>query len=162
MHVTTYFFRTIEDPSVESRPRTSPFADANLFLGGRMYSIGTRTGEVTAEQEAEIGVASACAVVTAPLVPGVVVPFYAEFTFRDGAAYAAEGTAQVTAADVPETGVVLAGCALRIVAGPPGCAGGAASSLSIFNPKGAAGAGTGSFWTLRAYFDADEAGTVAR
>jgi hypothetical protein len=148
--VSTYIFRTIEDASVESRPRNSPFADANLFLGGRMYSIGTEQGEVAEEQEGEVGLASACAVVTAPLVPGVLVPFYAEFTFHEGAAYAAQGSAQVTSA---EAGVVLAGCALRITSGPPGCAGGAATSLSIFNPAGKEGTGTGSFWTLRAYFD---------
>jgi hypothetical protein len=161
--VVTYLFRTIEDPTVESRPRNSPFADANLFLGGRMYSIVSRGGEVTVEDEAEVGVASACAVVTTALVPGAaLVPFYAEFTFHEGAVYAAEGTAQVTSADVPEAGVVLAGCALRVVSGPPGCSGGAATSLSIFNPAGAAGVGTGSFWTLRAYLDADEAVTSAR
>ena len=154
MSVITYFFRTIEDASVESRPHNSPFADANLFLGGRMFSIVTRGGEVTVEDEAEVGVASACAVVTSALVPGLLVPFYAEFSFHEGAAYAAEGTAQVTSADVPEEGVVLAGCALRVVSGPPGCTGGAAASLSIFNPAGKPGAGTGSFWTLRAYFDA--------
>jgi len=149
-------FRTIEDASVESRPRNSPFSDANLFLGGRMYSIAAQHGEVTAEHEVEIGLASACAVVTAPLVPGVLVPFYAEFGFHTGAVYAAQGSAQVTSAGVPDAGVVLAGCALRVVSGPPGCVGGAATSLSIFNPAGKAGAGTGSFWTLRAY--ADEAG----
>ena len=160
--VSTYLFRTIEDATVESRPRNSPFSDADLFLGGRMYSIGTRQAEVTAEQETEIGLASACAVVTVPLVRDVLVPFYAEFTFHEGAVYAAQGTAQVTSADVPEAGVVLAGCALRIVSGPRGCVGGAATSLSIFNPAGKEGAGTGSFWTLRAYFDADGMGTIAR
>lgn len=155
MAVSTYLFRTIEDPSVESRPRNSPFADANLFLGGRMYSIDTQRGVVSAEQETEIGLASACVVVTAPLVPDMLVPFYAEFNFHEGAVYAAQGSAQVTSADVPEAGVVLAGCALRVVSGPPGCSGGAATSLSIFNPAQTPGAGTGSFWTLRAYFDDD-------
>jgi hypothetical protein len=151
--VETYSFRTIEDPSVESRPRNSPFSDANLFLGGRMYSMVTRQGVVTAEQESEIGLAAACAVVTAPLVPDVLVPFYAEFSFHEGAVYTAQGNAQVTSSDSPDAGVVLAGCALRVVSGPPGCTGGAATSLSIFNPAQAPGAGTGSFWTVRAYFD---------
>lgn len=105
------------------------------------------------EQETEIGLASACAVVTVPLIPDAFVPFYAEFSFHEGSLYAAHGTAQVTSVDVPEAGVVLAGCALRIVSGPRGCVGGAATSLSIFNPAGKEGAGTGSFWTLRAYFD---------
>ena len=68
-------------------------------------------------------------------------------------AYAAQGAARVTSADVPDAGVVLAGCALQIVSGPSGCVGGAATSLSIFNPAGKSGVGTGSFWTLRAYFD---------
>lgn len=152
--VSTYMFRTIEDANVESRPRNSPFADANLFLGGRMYSIGTQQAEVTSEQETEVGVASACAVVRAPLVADVLVPFYAEFRFHEGAVYAARGTAQVTSADIPDACVVLAGCALRVVSGPPGCVGGAATSLSIFNPTAHAGAGTGSFWIVRAYFDA--------
>jgi hypothetical protein len=151
--VSTYIFRTIEDANVDSRPRNVPFSDANLFLGGRMYSVGTRRSEVAVEQEHEIGHASACAVVTAPLLPEVLVLFYAEFNFHDGPVFAAQGTAQVTSADVPDRGVVLACCALRVVSGPPDCVGGAASSLSIFNPEGKAGAGTGSFWMLRAYFD---------
>jgi hypothetical protein len=53
--------------------------------------------------------------------------------------------------NVPRPGVVLAGCALRVTQGPEGFLGGAATSMSIFNPLGLPGAGTGSFWTLRAY-----------
>jgi len=63
----------------------------------------------------------------------------------------AVGTCQVITNNVPRPNVVLAGCALRVTQGPEGFLGGAATSLSIFNPLRLEGAGTGSFWTLRAY-----------
>jgi len=150
----TFVFRTVEDPTIEPRPQACPFEDANVFLGAHMYSLETResAGEVVDERARAIGTAAACAAIGGPLEPGALVPFYAEFTFADGTAYAAEGRAQVTSTDVPLPGVVLAGCALRIVSGPQGLIGGSATSTSIFDPADHAGVGTGSIWTLRAYF----------
>lgn len=154
MRERTFVFRTLEDPTVEARPQGCPFEDANVFLGGRMYSLEMRDsdGEVVDERAHAIGTAAACAAIRGPLEPGALAPFYAEFTFEDGAAYAAEGVARVTSNDVPVQGVVLAGCSLRLVGGPPGLVGGAATSASVFDPSAQLGGGTGSLWTLRAYF----------
>jgi hypothetical protein len=44
---------------------------------------------------------------------------------------------------------------MRVTRGPEGFLGGAATSMSIFNPLRLQGAGTGSFWTLRAYTTED-------
>jgi hypothetical protein len=56
----------------------------------------------------------------------------------------------VTSNGVPQGGVVLAGCALRLQSGPPGFVGGIATSATVVN-LGAPGFQTGSFWTLRVY-----------
>lgn len=49
---------------------------------------------------------------------------------------------------MPLPGLVLAACHLRVVEAPPGFAGGAAASLSVFNPGKVQGFATGSEWTV--------------
>ncbi|HEX7184320.1 MAG TPA: hypothetical protein VF756_21000 [Thermoanaerobaculia bacterium] len=61
------------------------------------------------------------------------------------------GDCTVGSNDVPVAGIVLAACHLRVVEAPKGFAGGAASSLSIFNPAGLTGFATGSSWTLQLF-----------
>ena len=140
----TLVFRTVEDATVTGRPERCPWPDANVVLGGRIRGL---------DATAELGIARACAVVSGALEPGVAVPFYAEFDFESGKEYRAEGAAHVLTSDVPAGGIVLAGCALRLVDGPEGFRGGIATSASVFNPAGRPSAETGSTWTLHAYFD---------
>jgi hypothetical protein len=144
MLVRTHVFRTVEDPNIEGRPEDCPF-DANLFLAGRMLPL---------DEGDALGVALACSELSGPLVRDVVAPFYAEFRFDDGETYTGDGVARVLDADVPEAGVVQAGCTLRLVSGPPRLLGGMATSASVFDPAGALETGTGSVWTIRAYFGA--------
>ena len=152
----TYIFRSLEDPTVLNRPVNCP-SDANLFLGATIWSMDTRAVDSRVVNEAvqQFGIASACGLITGPLVPSTLVPFYLEFTIEQGPdrgdSYAAVGNCQVITNNVPQPGIILAGCALRVVTGPPGTVGGAATSMSIFNPKRLEGAGTGSFWTVRVY-----------
>ena len=144
MHARTLVFRTVEDPTVEIGPDDCRLVGANLFLGGRIVPL---------DDDGRLGVALACAALTERLVRDVVVPFAAEFRFDDGGTYAADGTARVVDADVPAAGIVQAACALRLTSGPPGVIGGTATSASVFDPAGVLGAGTGSVWTINAYFD---------
>ena len=146
----TVVFRTVEDPSLPQRPERCPWPDANVFLGGRMYSLN---------RAEELGTAQACARVSAPLVAGVDVPFYAEFSFGEGERYRAEGAAHVVSDDVPSPNVVLAGCTLRLIDGPANVIGGVVSSTSVFNPTREPSIETGSIWTILAYLrDKAEAG----
>jgi len=153
----TLVFRSLEDPSVSDRPQACPFAGANLFLGATLWSMQTRASDSRVVDEAvqQFGTAAACGLITTALIPGTLVPFYVEFTLEQGPdkgdTYVAVGSCQVITNNVPRPGVVLAGCALRVTQGPEGFLGGAATSMSIFNPARLPGAGTGSFWTLRAY-----------
>jgi hypothetical protein len=149
----TFVFRSLEDPNVSSHPNACPFPGANLFLGATLSSMQTDAGDsrVVNEAEHQIGTAAACGLIT----PAPVVPFYIEFTLNHGHdksnTYVAVGACQVVSDNVPTSGIALAGCALRITQGPEGFLGGIATSMSIFNPLRLQGAGTGSFWTLRAY-----------
>jgi len=149
----TLVFRSLEDPNVSSHPNACPFPGANLFLGATLWSIDTDAGDSRVVNEAvhQIGTAAACGVITtAPLVP-----FYIEYAFNaghhKGNTFVAVGACQVVSTDIPRPGIALAGCALRVTQGPAGFLGGIATSMSIFNPLRLPGAGTGSFWTLRAY-----------
>ncbi len=65
--------------------------------------------------------------------------------------FVARGTCTVISNDVPVTGLILAGCTLRLVSFPSEVLGGVATSMSVFNPLQLQGFSTGSFWTLRLY-----------
>jgi hypothetical protein len=140
----TLVFRTVEDAAVPARPPGCPWPDANVFLGGRMRRL---------DGGGELGIAQACAWIGAALEEGAEVPFYAEFRFDTGDLYRAQGLAHVLSNDVPAAGIVLAGCALRLLDGPEGFVGGVVTSASVFNPAGRPGAETGSTWTLHAYLE---------
>lgn len=144
-------YRTIEDPGVPSHPAGCPYADANVFLGAIVRAVETRAqdGQDVSDRVAQVGTASACAKVTS-LAPGATAPFYIEFNLDDGS-YTANGTCTVTSSNVPVPGLILAGCALRILGAPEGVVGGSFTSNSIFNPFRLAGFNTGSVWTRRTY-----------
>lgn len=153
----TRVFRSLEDPNVSSHPKECAFPGANLFLGASLWSIETDAGDSRVVNEAahQIGIAAACGLIATGPAPVTLVPFYIEFTLNQGHdkgnTYIAVGACHVLTDNVPRPGIVLAGCALRVTQGPEGFLGGVATSMSIFNPLRLQGAGTGSFWTLRAY-----------
>jgi hypothetical protein len=157
----TLIFRSLEDPTVPTPAESCKLDGANYSLGATLWSMQTRASDsqVVNESVQQIGTAAACLLITTDLIPSTLVPFYVEFTLDQGPnrgdTYKAAGTCQVITNNVPRLGVVLAGCALRVIQGPEGFLGGAATSMSIFNPARFPGAGTGSFWTLRAYTATD-------
>jgi len=144
-------YRTIEDPSVSSQPVACPYANANVFLGAVVRAVETRAtdGQDVSDRVAQIGTAAACARVTS-LAPGATAPFYIEWTLSDGN-YRADGSCSVISNNVPVSGLVLAGCALKIIEAPAGVVGGSFTSNSIFNPFQLPGFNTGSVWTRRTY-----------
>jgi hypothetical protein len=160
--VRTLIFRSLESPTVESHPKSCPFTPnqtfpvVNLYLGAHLYSIAERASdsEVVNETVQDIGIASACGLLTFPVVASSAVPFYIEFTLGNGPdrgdTYVAQGECRPATFDVPKNGILLAGCVLRLLSGPQPFLGGAATSLSIFNLGRVADATTGSFWTIRA------------
>ncbi|MFP2929149.1 hypothetical protein ACLESO_28895 [Pyxidicoccus sp. 3LG] len=160
-----YQFRTEEDPSTPPDLAVcagAPFT-ANVFLGASVYVPlhSVRDGKVVYEGRRRAGKATACVRITDPsFPPGQQVPFYARFNLPDGS-FTASGTCTLVSNDVPEAGLVLAGCALRLVDVPRGFVGGTVSSTSVFNPRKLPGYSTGSYYTLYAYrkghrFDARE------
>lgn len=152
--VRTFVLRTVEDPSVDPLPAGEcAFAGGVILnLRAHAWSIATRgsDGMVVEEQIQPVGDVRACAQVTFPLVEGSTAPFYARFDLAHGT-YTANGSCRVTSNGVPQAGVVLAGCALRVQMGPEGFVGGVAASASVLTLGTIPGFATGSFWTLRIY-----------
>lgn len=144
-------YRTIEDPSVSPQPVACPHVDANVFLGAVVRAVETRAtdGQDVSDRVLQVGTAAACARVTS-LAPGATAPFYIEFTLDEGS-YRADGSCTVISNNVPVSGLILAGCALRIVEAPAEVLGGSFTSNSIFNPFNLPGFNTGSVWTRRTY-----------
>jgi hypothetical protein len=148
-------FRSAEDPASPPDPAAcarAPFA-ANLLIGGSLYAFETRasSGAVVNDAVRVVGKATACAQITNLMFPaGLAQKFYLQLTLRDGV-YAASGTCTIISNDVPLTGLVLAGCNLRLVGAPQGVAGGAVTSVSTFNPFRLPGFATGSYWTVQLY-----------
>ncbi|MEW5742356.1 MAG: hypothetical protein AB1938_25790 [Myxococcota bacterium] len=130
----------------------APFA-TNVRLGAGLWSIETkkRNGRVVDERKRRIGRATACLELTNVLFPeGLVQRFYVRFELPQGA-YVAQGTCTVSSNSVPQPFIILAGCTLKLVSGPPGTLGGLVTSASLFNPLGRPGFATGSLWTLHEY-----------
>jgi hypothetical protein len=152
--VRTFVLRTVEDPSIDPLPPGAcPFAGGIILnLRAHTWSIATRAsdGMVVQEQLRPVGTERACTQVTFPLVEGSTAPFYAQFELADGS-YTANGSCRVTSNGIPQAGVVLAGCALRLQARPAGFVGGVAASASVLTLGTIPGFETGSFWTLRVY-----------
>lgn len=144
--------RTVEDPAISPLPAGCPFDAPNVRLGATVWAFQTRASDaqVVNKDVVQIGTASACGKIIAPLVPFVQVPFYVEFNLSEGLV-AAEGFCTVTSNNVPQPGLILAGCALTVVDAPAGVAGGSVTSNSVFNPLRLPGFDTGSIWTLRLF-----------
>lgn len=149
-----YRFRTQEEEGPKKAPdfcERAPFA-SNLRLDAGVYvpARHTRDGRVPPE-ETRVGTAIACARLTDPgFAPGGTVDFYVRFELPAGA-FTANGACTLVSNDVPEKGLVLAGCSLKVVDAPPGVVGGLVSSTSVFNPAKLEGYETGSYWTLTVY-----------
>ena len=147
-------FRSAEDPASPPDPAvcaSAPFA-SNLRIGGTLYSYRTRAdGRVVNEDARAIGKATACAQITSLLFPsGLQQKFFLQLTLQEGI-YTASGTCTIISNDVPRSGLVLAGCNLKLLAFPSGVAGGAVTSVSTFNPAHLPGFATGSYWTAQIY-----------
>jgi hypothetical protein len=153
--VRVYQFRTEEDPQVlgaDTFCKDAPFT-VNVKLNASAWSEQTRSvdGRVVNRDVKRIGTALACAQLTNfAFPPGLQQNFYAQFQLPDGT-YTALGTCTLISNDVPKAGLVLAGCTLKLTQMPAGVVGGAAVSLSVFNPRRLAGFTTGSQWTIQAY-----------
>jgi len=155
-------FRSAEDPA--SPPdvafcNAAPFA-VNVRLGASLYSYETdhHDGRVKQDEDRKIGTATACARLTNFLFPlQLQQEFVVRFDLPQGS-FTAVGSCAFASNDVPLRGFILAGCALRMTSFPAGVLGGAAASLSSFNPFRLAGFSTGSYWTLQYYDSAPEQG----
>jgi hypothetical protein len=148
-------FRSVEDPG---SPPDSAFCDAapfqaNVRLGASLYRHEVDPhGKVKQADGRKIGTATACARLTDPRFPvGAQTEFAVRFDLSEGS-FTAVGACTTASNDVPERGLILAGCALRLTTFPEGVLGGVATSLSTFNPSGLPGFGTGSWWTLQYFY----------
>jgi hypothetical protein len=126
--------------------------DGNITLYASVWSLMThpKTGEVKREAVKKLGTAHACGKMTTPTPFTSGQLFMIQFDLPEGS-YRAAGTCDIVSITVPATGVLLAGCALRIEDAPPGVLGGLVTSASVFNPYSIPGFGTGSVWTLHLY-----------
>jgi hypothetical protein len=158
----TYQFRSMEDPSTPADASVcaaAPFR-YNVLLGASVWSTETREkdGKVVDSKVRRIGTATACVQLTNfGFPPGLQQKFYVKFNLPSGA-YTALGTCTLISNTVPKSGLVLAGCALKVLSGPPGTLGGDATSSSVFNPFRLTGFNTGSSWTLHLYTSAPAEG----
>jgi hypothetical protein len=148
-------FRSIEDAAFP--PETAICADAgftpNVYLGASLWSEANTasSGRVVNNSVRRIGRATACVRITDPTFPpNLPQQFYARFDTPEGS-FTAGGACTLVSNDVPQAGLVLAGCHLRIIEGPASMRGGVITSLSVFNPRKLPGFNTGSEWTLQFY-----------
>ncbi len=154
----SYQFRSVEDPAFppdDAICAQAPFR-VNVKLGASLWSQFARfsDGRVIDDQVFRIGKATACVELTNFLFPpGLSQNFYAVFDLPSGR-YTGLGTCTLSSNDVPQAGLVLAGCTLDVLTGPSGVLGGVITSASTFNPARLAGFSTGSVWTLQAYTSA--------
>lgn len=148
-------FRSVEDPEFPADRAVcaaAPFT-ANVFLGASLWSEATKasSGRVVNNGVRRVGTATACIRITDPTFPaGLPQQFHARFQTEEGT-FTATGACTLISNDVPERGLVLGGCHLRVVDGPQEMRGGAITSLSVFNPRNLAGYATGSEWTVQFY-----------
>lgn len=152
-----YQFRTVEDPEVSGANVFCTAAAAgftpNVFLNASVYAEHVRASDarVVADRTEPIGTALACAQITNfTFPPGTQQNFYAVFKLPSGD-FTAKGTCTLISNNVPQAGLILAGCTLRVEQAPEGVVGGAATSLSVFNPFQLPGYSTGSRWTIQVY-----------
>lgn len=154
----TYQFRSVEDvayPPDDTICAQAPFS-VNVKLGASLWSEITRIvdGRVIVEKALRIGRATACVQLTNFLFPpGLQQNFYAVFDLPSGR-YTGNGTCTLSSNDVPQAGLVLAGCTLDVISGPNAVIGGVIVSSSVFNPGALSGYSTGSVWSIHAYTSA--------
>jgi len=152
-------FRSLDDPAVvpdlEVCERAPFFPHINVVFGASFWSSRTRAndGQVVVPEARQIGIATACMLVTDPTFPvGGVAPFYIEGMVGD-VDFTGIGECTLVGNTVPVPGLILAGCNLKIPADPDqGLLGGSATSNSVFNPLAIPGFETGSYWTLHLYW----------
>lgn len=153
--VRVHQFRSMDDARVVADPSVcaaAPFA-VNLRLAASLWSTQTRSrdGRVVNDDARRIGTATACGQITNfAFPPGLQQNFHVRFDLPDGS-YTASGTCTLVSNNVPQGGVVLAGCSLKVISAPHRVVGGMATSASVLNPFGLAGFNTGSYWTLMVY-----------
>ncbi|WP_426755959.1 hypothetical protein [Myxococcus sp. Y35] len=151
-------FRTQEDPAVPADAKVcaaAPFA-ANVKLGASVFIPLHQPGGGTAVDAGNrrVGTATACIELKDSAFPaGQQLNVHMRYNLPEGG-FTAQGTCTVVSNDVPAAGLVLAGCAMRLVDVPKGYLGGTVSSTSVFNPRKLPGYATGSYYTLYAYRDA--------
>jgi len=148
-------FRSVEDPDfpADRSVCTGAGFTPNVYLGASLWSeAGTASsGRVVNNSVRRIGRATACVRITDPTFPAnLPQQFYARFETPEGA-FTAGGACTLVSNDVPQPGLVLAGCHLRIVDGPADMRGGVITSMSVFNPRQLPGYNTGSEWTIQFY-----------
>jgi hypothetical protein len=147
--------RTAEDARVivgDDICAEAPFT-SNVRLGAYAWSFQTRAsdGSVVNDMINDVGTAKACVRITDfRFTPLSIAHFYIVFNFRQEA-YAGLGVCTVTSNNVPEPGLVLAGCSLSLKDRASGADVGIAVSSSVFNPFHLPGYETGSYWTLKIY-----------
>ncbi len=151
----TLLLKTFEDeryPADLALCQAQNYPLLNVVLGASVWSLQTNAarGEVMNDSVRFLGTATGCGMMTSatPYTPRQ--PFLIKFDLEDGT-YVAKGECDIVSVTVPVTGLMLAGCALRLVEKPAGVVGGFATSSSVFNPYGVPGFGTGSVWTVHLY-----------
>jgi hypothetical protein len=151
----TLLLKTFEDaryPADLALCEAQGYPKLNVVLGASVWSLQTNAarGEVTNDEIRLLGSATGCGMMTSAVPYTPRQPFLIRFQLEDGT-YTAKGECDIVSVTVPAQGLMLAGCALRLVEAPEGVVGGFATSSSVFNPYGVAGFGTGSVWTLHLY-----------
>jgi hypothetical protein len=146
----TVVVKTTEDarfPHDEKVCQSTGFP-VNVRLGASVWSLQTRasTGAVVNEAIRQVGTATGCGLLGA----GFTGPFAIRFSLEDGVYYAS-GSCDILSMNLPEPGVLLVGCALKMLEGPTGFVSGIATSASVFTVKDVPGFATGSVWTLHIY-----------
>ena len=129
-----------------------PANPPNVLLGASLWSLEARAsdGAIINSEIRKIGTAHACALIMS-LAPGAEAPLYIELTVGDQF-FRADGECRVTSNTIPQAGLILAGCSLKIQGDfSVGLTGGIATSNSVFNPFGPSGFQTGSIWTVHIY-----------
>ncbi len=150
-----YQFRSEEDPKAVADPaaacKVAPF-EVNVRLPGSLFvPEPSADGKVKPGGQKKVGTGLACVRITDRTFPeGSQADMYARFEVPEGR-FVAVGKCTVVSNAVPKPGIVLAGCALKLIEQPAAYAGGFATSASVFNPMGQPGFNTGSLWTLRVF-----------
>jgi hypothetical protein len=151
----TLVLKTTEDARYPATPGLCEAQDypvLNVVLGASVWSLQTNAakGEVMNDAIRFLGTATGCGMMTSPAPYTPKQPFFIQFELGEGT-YAFRGECDIVSVTVPTKGIMLAGCALRMIDPPAGMLGGFATSASVFNPAGIPGFGTGSVWTLHLY-----------